>query len=107
MIAEVELDGPGQVTIGQEAVYDVFVTFEGEPYMSEFIKEVKILLFDSNNEIVYIGEATMVEEGLYEAVLPADVTAQLAAGANKIEVAVVSTAVSIPTFEGLEFVTAP
>jgi hypothetical protein len=40
-------------------------------------------------------------------VVPADVTANLAAGANKIEIAVVPFPVAIPTFESFEFVTAP
>jgi peptide/nickel transport system substrate-binding protein len=31
-IAVVEVDGPGRVTIGSEAVYDVFITFQDEPY---------------------------------------------------------------------------
>jgi hypothetical protein len=40
-VAEVELDGPGSVTIGQEAVFDVYVTFKSEPYLNADVKYVK------------------------------------------------------------------
>jgi len=53
-----------------------------------------------------VGTATAVAEGQYSVVIPADVTAKLAAGANKIEVAVIPFTVAIPTFQSLDFVTA-
>ena len=105
-IAEVELDGPGQVTIGSEATFDVFVTFQGEAYPADEIKEVKYLLYDATGAVVSVGTATAVAEGQYSVVIPADVTAKLAAGANKIEVAVIPFTVAIPTFQSLGFVTA-
>ncbi|OGO80522.1 MAG: hypothetical protein A3K41_06315 [Chloroflexi bacterium RIFOXYD12_FULL_57_15] len=105
-IAEVELDGPGQVTIGSEATFDVFVTFQGEAYPADEIKEVKYLLYDATGAVVLVGTATAVAEGQYSVVIPADVTAKLAAGANKIEVAVIPFTVAIPTFQSLDFVTA-
>jgi peptide/nickel transport system substrate-binding protein len=106
-IAEVELDGPGQVTIGQEAVYDVFVTFNGEPYPADDIKEVKVLLYDATGEVVYTALADVSSDGQYTATLPADVTSNLEAGANRLEVAVVPLVVAVPTFASVEFVTAP
>ncbi|NTU54776.1 MAG: hypothetical protein HGA79_00825, partial [Anaerolineales bacterium] len=57
--------------------------------------------------VVSVGEATAVADGQYSVVIPAEVTATLAAGANKIEVAVVPLPVAIPTFQSFEFVTAP
>lgn len=105
-IAEVEIDGPGRVTIGEEAVFDAYVTFEGEPYASGDLKEVKYLVFDATNALVDSGTAEMVEEGLYSVTLSADATGALEAGSNKIEFIAVPLVVSVPTFEALEFVTA-
>lgn len=106
-IAEVELDGPSQVKIGEEAKFDVAVTFGGEPYPAEELASVKYLLFDASNNLVAKGDAVMAAEGQYQVVLSADVTKGLAAGANKLEVVVASNVVSIPAFQNLQFVTAP
>jgi peptide/nickel transport system substrate-binding protein len=106
-VADVEIDGAGQVTIGDEATFDVFVTFGGEAYPADEIKQVKYLLYDATGAVVTVGEATAAGDGQYTVVIPADVTANLEAGANKIEVAVVPFPVAIPTFQSFEFVTAP
>jgi peptide/nickel transport system substrate-binding protein len=106
-VAEVEIDGAGQVAIGAEAAFDVFVTFGGEAYPADEIKQVKYLLYDATGAVVSVGEATAVADGQYSVVIPAEVTAKLAAGANKLEVAVVPLPVAIPTFQSFEFVTAP
>lgn len=106
-IAEVEIDGAGQVTIGEEATFDVFVSFQGDPYPQDEIKTVKVLLYDATGLIVYVGEATAVADGQYSVVLPAEATGELEAGSNKLEVAVVPLPVSIPTFMTFEFVTVP
>ena len=105
-IAEVEVDGPGRVTIGEEVTYEAFVTFQGEPYASDEIKEVKYLLFDATNALVASGPAEMVEEGVYAVTLSADQTGALEAGSNKLEIVVVPFTVSVPTFSAFEFVTA-
>ncbi len=106
-IAEVEIDGAAQVTIGSEATFDVFVSFEGAPYAQADIKQVKYLLYNAQGEIVQVGEATFVADGQYSVTLPADVTSTLEAGSNKLEVAVVPLVVSVPTFFTFEFITAP
>jgi len=106
-IADVELDGSAQVTIGSEASFDVFVTFKGEPYPQKDIKEVKFLLYDATGQIVKVSTAETVADGQYKITLTAEDTGKLAAGSNKLEVAVVSLAVSVPTFTTFEFVTAP
>jgi len=105
-IAEVEVDGPGRVTIGEEVTYEAFVTFQGEPYASDEIKEVKYLLFDATNALVSSGPAEMVDEGVYAVTLSADQTGALEAGSNKLEIVVVPLTVSVPTFSAFEFVTA-
>jgi len=107
MLADVEIDGPGQVTIGEEATFDVFVTFQGEPYAADLISEVKWLLYDATGALAATGLADNVADGQYAITFDADQTGALEAGSNKIEVAVVSKVVSIPTFGTYEFVTAP
>ena len=104
-IAEAEVDGPGRVAIGEEASFDVFITFEGDPYPTDELAFVKYLVFDANNELVFEGEAEAVEDGLYNVTLTAEQTGELEAGANKLQVAVSSTEVAIPTFASFEFVT--
>jgi peptide/nickel transport system substrate-binding protein len=104
MIAETEVDGPGQVTIGQEAKFDVLVTFNGEPYPADQIDALKFLLFNAKGEVVTVG-AGDAADGVYSVTLPADVTSQLEEGSNKLQVAVTSKAVSIPSYANFEFVT--
>lgn len=104
-IALAEVSGDGQVTAGQEATFDVFVTFNDEPYAAADISSVKYLVFNSNNELVASGDATPVADGQYQVVLGADVTGGFEAGANKLEIAVVSNLVSVPSFASFEFVT--
>jgi peptide/nickel transport system substrate-binding protein len=104
-LAEAALDGAGQITIGEEATFDVAVTFKGEPYPQAEIKQVKFLLYNAKGEVVLVGEAEAVADGQYTVTLPADVTAKLEAGSNKLEVAVLPLPVTVPTFTSLEFVT--
>lgn len=104
-IPVVEIDGPGQLAIGTEGAYDVFVTFNDAPYAAADIAAVKYLVFDSTGALVGQGDAAAAEEGHYTITLPTDVTSKLAAGSNKLEVVVTSKTVSIPAIEDLEFVT--
>ena len=55
MIPVVEVDGPGEVDIGAEAVYDVFITFEDAPYPADKIDAVKYLVFDAPGAVVTPG----------------------------------------------------
>jgi peptide/nickel transport system substrate-binding protein len=104
-IAEVEVSGPGQVTIGDEAVFDVFVEFQGEPYAVADLKQVQYLLFDATGALVEQGEATAVEDGLWQVTLSADTTEALEAGSNRLEVVTVSNLVALPSVGSFEFVT--
>jgi peptide/nickel transport system substrate-binding protein len=106
-MADVALDGPGQVKIGEEAVFTVAVTFKGEPYASSDIKQVKYLLYNANGEVVSVGEAVAGADGAYTVTISKEETAKLEAGSNKIEIAVVPLSVSVPTFTSMDFVTAP
>jgi peptide/nickel transport system substrate-binding protein len=104
-IAEIEVDGPGRVDIGGEASYDLYLTFEGEPYPQADIEFVNYLVFDSTGELAVTGEAAAVEDGLYQVTLTAEQTSGLDSGANRLEVVVVSKAVAIPSFGSFDFVT--
>ncbi len=103
----VEVDGPGRVTAGDEASFDVYVSFEDAPYAAANIDQVKFLVFDANNELLTSGGAAAVEDGLWNVTLTSEQTAQLEAGSNRLEVAVASNLVSIPSFTTVEFVTVP
>lgn len=105
-IAVAEVDGPGRVTIGQEASFDVFVTFKDQPYPADEIKEVKYLLFDASGALAGTGMAEAAGDGQYVIKLTADATGKLAEGSNKLEVVVISKLVSLPTFTSFQFVTA-
>nr|BAL54666.1 peptide/nickel transport system substrate-binding protein [uncultured Chloroflexota bacterium]BAL56879.1 peptide/nickel transport system substrate-binding protein [uncultured Chloroflexota bacterium] len=106
-IAAVTLDGPAQVKAGEEAKFNVSVTFKGQPYPANELASVKYLLFDANNNLVAKGDAVKVAEGQYQVVLGADMTKGLTAGTNKLEVVVASNVVSIPSFQSIQFVTVP
>ena len=54
-----------------------------------------------------VGLADFVSDGQYTVTLTADTTKSLAAGANRLEIAVVPLAVAVPTFADANFVTAP
>ena len=104
-VADVEVDGAGTVAIGSEAVFDAFVSFKDAAYPNAEISEVKFLLFDANGALVASGEAEALEDGHFQVTLGADITSKLEAGSNKIEIVVVPSVVSIPSFSAFEFVT--
>ncbi len=101
----VDVDGPAQVTIGTEAVFDIFVTFEDAPYPSAEIASVNWLLFDKSGALAGTGAATLVEDGLYQVTISAELSGVLEAGGNKLEIAVGSKVVSVPGLGAYEFVT--
>ncbi|NMA18478.1 MAG: ABC transporter substrate-binding protein [Clostridiaceae bacterium] len=104
LIADVDIEGPGQINVGEEAVFEVYVTFNGEPYKLDDINKVKFLAYNAENEVVMISEAEAVEDGKYEIKLTADDTNKFGDGAAKIEVAVVPHVVAQPTFQSVEFI---
>jgi hypothetical protein len=105
-LAEVEIEAPAQIKVGEAATFDVYVTYEAAPYAANEIKQVKYLLYNAANEMVETAEATLVEDGHYQVVLTAEATTALGAGSSKLEIAVVPFTVSQPTFQSVEFVTA-
>ncbi|RME65575.1 MAG: ABC transporter substrate-binding protein, partial [Caldilineae bacterium] len=103
-LATVEVDGPGQVVAGTDVVFDVFVTFHDEAYPADEIAAAKYLVFDATGALVDTGDAELVADGEYMVSLSGDVTGKMEAGAAKIEVAISSSVVSIPSFSSFEFV---
>lgn len=104
-IASAEIDGEARVTSGDEATFDVFVTFEGAPYAADDIASVNYLLYNAEGAIVETGEGVLVEDGHYTVTLSAATTDALGVGSNKLEVAVVPIPVAMPSFATFEFVT--
>lgn len=106
-IAAVTLDGPGQVKIGDEAVFDVMITFKDAPYPAAEVKQVKFMVYNAKGEVVTVADAAVVEDGHFQATLTKDMTSALEAGSNKLQVAVIVLPVAVPTFASIDFVTAP
>jgi hypothetical protein len=104
-VAEVAVEGPATLIVGEEAVFDVFVDFEGEAYAAADIKSVTGLLYDGTGQIVDIIEAELIEDGYYTVTVPAELSAEMEAGASKLEAVVAPIVVAIPSFQALEFVT--
>ncbi|MFL7868096.1 MAG: ABC transporter substrate-binding protein [Anaerolineales bacterium] len=104
-IPEVLVDGAGSVAIGDEAVFDVFVDFNGEPYAVDDIDMVKYLVFDATGELAFQGEGEAVEDGYWTVTLAADATGGLASGSNQLAVIVVSKRALVPITETMQFVT--
>ena len=106
--ATVEIDGPGRVTTGEEAAYDVFVTNPADdPYGMADVSLVKYLVFGATGELAFTGEAEAAEDGLWKITLTPEQTAGLEAGSNTLEVAVISNLISSPGLGRFEFVSAP
>ncbi len=107
MLAEVEVLGPAEVRIGREATFDIKVTFKGEPYPVAEVDFVTFLVLDAHGKIVHVGEAKAVADGLWRAVLTAEMTGKLVVGGSRLEVAVAPLAVALPTFGALGFIALP
>jgi peptide/nickel transport system substrate-binding protein len=104
-IATVNIDGPAQVKIGDQAEFDISVDFKDAPYPAVDIKSVKFLVFDANGTVVATAAASSVAEGQYKATLTSEITNKLVKGSNQLVVVVVPLAVAIPTFTSINFVT--
>jgi peptide/nickel transport system substrate-binding protein len=105
------LDGPAQVKIGAEAVFNVTLTkkADGSPYASADVNQVKFLIYDAQGVTVYVGAGVAVagSDGKYTLTVPADVTAKLVAGTGRIEAAAVLIPVAIPAFTSLDYTVVP
>lgn len=109
-LAEVTLDGPAQVKVGEAAEFTAAFTYKssGDAYPTADIKAVKFLLYDETGATVYVGAgAAAGEEGVFTLTIPADVSAKLVAGSGRIEVAGVMIPVAIPAFTSFDYVVMP
>ncbi len=106
-IAQVDIHGPSSVVPGEEAVFEIEVSYDGRPYDADDIDTVQYLVFDATGALQYITGAEHTGDGIYRAILDAELTNELQTGATRIEAVVVPLIVSIPTFESREFVVIP
>ncbi len=106
-LAEVAIDGPARVRAAEGATFDVIITFKDEPYPTADLAAVKYLLFDAEGNVVATGDATPVEDGRYTIELSAEQLQELGVGAARLEVAVTSKLVSIPSLASVEFLVLP
>ncbi|MCS7236417.1 MAG: ABC transporter substrate-binding protein [Armatimonadota bacterium] len=105
-LASVTVSGPRQVQVGAEAAFELRITEGGRPYPSQDLQEVKYLLFDARNELVAQGRAQPAGQE-WRVVLGREVTSRLRPGSNRLEVVVVSKAVSVPAFGSATFTSLP
>ncbi len=103
-IADVNISGPNIVEAGEDAVFEADITFAGEPYAIEDMDTVAFLLFDAEGNLVETADAEAVEDGLWQAELPGEVTDELPTGGAQIEIVATPLLVAIPTIEDTEFV---
>jgi peptide/nickel transport system substrate-binding protein len=101
-IPVVDLTGPAEVAIGSTATFNVNVSFNNAPYAGADIDGVKYLVFGADGTLLTTGQATFVADGQYKIDLT---TTGMAAGSNKLEVAVTSKLESIPAIVNTQFVT--
>jgi len=104
MLADVEIDGDGQVVKGQDAAFDVYVTFKGDPYPASELDKVLYMVFDESGNLLARGEAQMAEEGTYNIALSGDDTSNFSAGSLKLMVVAVSKSVAVPGTGTFDFV---
>jgi peptide/nickel transport system substrate-binding protein len=70
-VPNVSATGPSTVTIGEAAVFDVSIMFNGEAYAADNIDKVVYLLIDANGEVAYDGEGTVLGDGAAQVFLTA------------------------------------
>jgi peptide/nickel transport system substrate-binding protein len=106
-LATAVLDGPGQVKVGEESVFEALVNFKDQPYPEADIRGVKYILYDASGAVLNVGDAEAMGDGQYQVTLGSDVTSKLPTGSARLEIAVVPTPVAIPAFTSLDFVAVP
>ncbi|MGA2503338.1 MAG: hypothetical protein ABSG01_04535 [Anaerolineales bacterium] len=97
------MTGPDSVTLGDTPIFDISVTFKGDPYPNSDIKSVSYLLYDPKGNVVDTGSAAAVGEGHFQVTLSALATASLGKGTSRVEAVVVVNPVVVPTFSHFDF----
>ncbi len=103
----VDASGHSKVTIGQEATFDVLVSFKDNPYPQADLDSIAFLLYDAEGNVVGKGQGEFVADGQYAVQLTPDLTSKLKDGASQIEIIAISKVVTIPVFATVNFVAAP
>jgi peptide/nickel transport system substrate-binding protein len=107
-IATVEVSSPAPVLkLGAPWDFLVEITFKDQPYALKDIDFVTYLLFDAEGNLVLSGRAEPVRDGLFVVTVPAAETKKLPVGSIRIEVAVASKIVAIPSFASATFTAIP
>ncbi len=83
------------------------VTFRDEPYAAKDMDFVRFLVLDARGQLVTVGDAQPIQDGLWQVVLDPEQTADLVVGSSRLEVVAVSKLVSIPTSGRFAFVVVP
>jgi peptide/nickel transport system substrate-binding protein len=104
-IAEIDVSGPSRTERGARAEFPIKVAVRGEPYPRKEVEFVKFLVFDARGRLAFTQEAEAVRDGEWRAILTPEQTGQLDVGSNRLEVVVVSRAVSIASSDSFTFVT--
>ncbi|MBT9137343.1 MAG: hypothetical protein DDT34_02433 [Firmicutes bacterium] len=78
-----------------------------KPYPVADVDFVTFLLLDAKGQLVYVGEAKAVADGLWRAVLTPEMTKKLVVGPSRLEVAVAPLVVTVPTLASIGFVALP
>ncbi len=107
MIPQVEIAGPLMVPADAEATFTVDIRFGGAPYPADDLEAVDYLLFDPEGRLVRRRAADATGPGTWEVRLDPEDIAALGQGACRLEVAVSSRRVAMPTFASHTFATAP
>ncbi len=102
-LATAEVTGPGSVGIGQEATFEVSVTFRDQPYPIADVDQVKFVILDPRGRPAGTGWAYAVDDGHWRVTLDPSMTGALVTGLYRLEVAVVPKVVSIPAFASCQF----
>jgi peptide/nickel transport system substrate-binding protein len=104
-IADVEVSGPRIVKIGTPAEFQVQISFKGMPYPEKDLEFVRYMMFDSRGQLVELANPESVGDGTWKIVLSPKQTARLSSGSNRLELAVTSRLVALPSFRTFRFVT--
>ncbi len=104
-VPEVNLSGPGAIMMGDEVAFDLEITFDHEPYLSENLDSVLLLIFDENEDLVASQRAVMIEEGHWQVNVDGETTEKLRTGATTVEAVVTSHLVATPVIESLRVIT--
>jgi peptide/nickel transport system substrate-binding protein len=102
-LPEVSIEGPASIISGLGAMFNVKISFKGQPYKISETDSVKYLMLDAGGRIVATGTAEPVEDGLWSLGLEAAETSVLPSGPAKLLVAVSSKLVSIPVTKEASF----